>query len=320
MKKLFTIFVLSVLFVSATFATKNCVFIVAANVDPLPDQNIINHLSMNGYNVTVFVANGTVPAGNYELAVLSETIGSTASTWAAFRNAPLPFVALKTFAARGHNNALKWLATSNTGTDYANTTDVSVTTAAATHPILDGISANPQLLYQAVVDVSVTPNVTSALQWLNFPTLPSGATVVTTVTKGNGTAYAIEGQIPQTIAFERNATMNNFTLTNRAVISGFNYFANAQLTTDALKLIKQSCDWASELGVATATAIQPVLSSDLLKKLGNEFVNPTNLEVEVYNTLGARILSSKESYINLNGLNKGVYVAKTNAGILKFAL
>lgn len=315
MKKLFTLFVLSVLFVGATFATKNCVFIVNANTEPLADQNIINHLSMNGYNVTVFVANGTVPEGEYDLAVLSETIGSTAATWAAFRTTPIPFVALKTFAARGHNNALKWLSTSSTGTDYANTTDLAVTSAAPTHPILAGISTNPALLYQAGVDGSGNP---AALQWLNFPSLPAGATVITTVTIGTGTTYTIEGQIPQTIAFEQNTTMNNFTLANRAVICGINYFANAQLTDDALKLIKQSCDWVTELGISNA--IQPVLSSNILKKSGNELVNPTNLEIHIYNALGARILSSVESYISLSGLNKGVYVAKTNAGVLKFNL
>lgn len=313
MKKLFTILVLSVLFISATFATKNCVFIVAT--DATADQNIINYLASNGYTVTVSVANGTVPTGDYDLAVLSETIGSTANTWAAFRNAPLPFVALKTFAARGHNNALKWLATSTTGTDYANTTDIAVTTAAASHPILDGIQVNPIFHYQTVLDAWNSP---VALQWLNFPALPAGATVITTVTIGTGTAYTIEGQIPQTIAFERNSTMNTFTIANRAVIAGFNFAANPQLTADAMKVIKQSCDWVSALGVATA--IQPVLSNDILKKSGSELVNPTNLEVEIYNTVGARILSSKDSYINLSGLNKGVYIAKTNAGVLKFAL
>lgn len=311
MKKFFTLFVLSVLFVSATFATKNCVFIVNANTDPNPDQNIINHLSMNGYNVTVFVANGTVPTGDYDLAVLSETIGSTAATWAAFRNAPLPFVALKTFAARGHNNALKWLATSTTGTDYANTSDVRATTVAATHPIMAGIAENPQLHYQKVMDNN---NLEVALQWLNFPTLPSGATVITTVTKGDETT----APFPQTIAFAPGTIMNTFTIMNRAVISGFNYFANAQLTEDAFKLIKQSCDWVSELGVLSA--IPSVVPNSLLNKKGNELVNPTNLDVEIYNTVGTRILSSKNANINLSGLNKGVYVAKTNAGVLKFVL
>ncbi len=312
MKKFFTILVLCVLFVSTTFAAKNCVYIVA--VDATADQIIINYLNANGYTVTVSVANGTVPAGVYDLAVLSETIGSTANTWKAFRNAPLPFVALKTFAAKANNNALSWLATNVTGTGFANTTDVSVTTADATNPILDGISTNPTFLTQTGVDAS---NLTAALQWVNFPTpLPSGATVITTVTIGTGTVYTLTDPLPQIIAFERNTILNIATLTNRAVMAGFNNFANQYLTNDALKAIKQSCDWVVAGG--TASAVKSVISNNLLKRLGNNLVNPTNLEVEVYNTLGARILNSKESSINLSGLTKGVYVAKTNAGVLKF--
>ncbi|MDY0104063.1 MAG: hypothetical protein RBS07_14095 [Lentimicrobium sp.] len=314
MKKLFTLLVLSVLCISATFAVKNCVFIVAANADPLPDQNIINHLSLNGYNVTVFVANGTVPAGEYDLAVLSETIGSTASTWAAFRTAPIPFVALKTFAARGHNNALKWLATSVTGIDYANTTDISVKTAAPTHPILDGIPTDPAFHYQTVPDASTNP---VAMQWLNFPTVPSGATVITTVTIGTGTSYTLEGPIPQTIAFEKNTTMNTFTIANRAVISGFNYFANPQLTAEGLKLIKQACDWVTTESVASGTKD---ISVSLLSKSGSELLNPTNAEVDIYAITGACIHRSNQASIQLNQLPKGVYIAKTNIGVLKFVL
>lgn len=315
MKKLFTILVLSLLFASTTFATKNCVYIVSANATA--DQIIIDYLNANGYAVTVSVANGTVPTGSYDLAVLSETIGSTANTWKAFKNAPLPFVALKTFAAKANNNSLSWLSTNVTGTDFANTTDITVTTAAASHPILDGISANPQLLYQAVPDAS-TPPVIAALQWVNFPTLPSSATVITTVTIGSGTAYTLTGQLPQTIAIERSTILNTATLINRAVMTGFNNLANAQLTPDALKLIKQSCDWVSALGVATS--IRPIVSSEILKKTGSELINSTSLTVDIYNTLGARVLSTKETSINLSSLTKGVYVAKTDAGVLKFAL
>lgn len=314
MKKLFTLLVLSVLCISYTFAVKNCVFIVAANADPLPDQNIINHLSLNGYNVTVFVANGTVPTGEYDLAVLSETIGSTASTWAAFRTAPMPFVALKTFAARGHNSALKWLATSVTGTDYANTTDISVKTAAPTHPILDGIPTDPAFHYQTVPDASNNP---VAMQWLNFPSLPSGATVITTVTIGEGTTYTLEGPIPQTIAFEKNTTMNTFTIANRAVISGFNFFANPQLTAEGLKLIKQACDWVTTESLASGTQ-NPAVSQ--LSILGIELQNPMNVEVDIYSFTGACVLRSNDAAINLSQLPKGVYIAKTNTGVLKFVL
>lgn len=323
MKKLFTILVLSVLAFTSSFAGTKCVFIYDAT-KTLPqstvhvDQIIIDHLIANGYDVDVFSANGTVPVGDYKLAVISETVGSTATTWKAFTNAPLPFVALKTFAARGNSNSLKWLTTNSTGTDYANTSDVSVTIADNSHPIMTDITST-QMLYSAYEDVAVSPSAYYGLQWLKFPTLPTGATVLTTVTIGTGTTYTVEGQIPQTIAFDRGTVMNLSTLVNRAVISGFNYNANAQLTPSALKLIKQACDWVSALGVATPNAIQTV-KADVLKKYGTELINPTGLEVELYNALGARVYSSKSIQINLASLSKGVYVAKTSAGVLKFSL
>lgn len=316
MKKFYAILVLSVLFLSSTFAVKNCVFIVKTNATA--DQNIIDHLNANGYAVTVSVANGTVPAGSYDLAVISETNGSGDAVWKAFKTAALPFVGLKTFSAKSNTNSLSWLTTAVTGTDYANTTDISVTSAAPTHAILNGVPENPQFLNMAVVDATVTPNITSALQWLKFPTLPSGATVITTVTIGTGTTYTVTGQIPQTIAFNNGTVMNNNTLTNRAVLSGFNYLANAQLTTNALKVIKQSCDWVSDLGVLTS--VQKPISENLLEKNGFEIVNPSNTEVVVYNSVGVRVMNSKASSIHISNLKKGVYIAKSTSGTLKFSL
>lgn len=313
MKKLFTIFVLIVLFVSTSFASYKCVYIVAT--DATNDQKIIDYLTANGYTVTVSVANGTVPAGEYDLAVLSETIGSTNNTWKAFRNAALPFVSLKTFSARGNTNSLSWLSTNATGSDYANTTDLSATTADASHPILADIPVNPTFLFQTGTDATGNP---AALQWLNFPALPQGATVITTVTIGTGTTYTVSGQIPQIIAFERNTTMNIAKLANRAVIAGFNYFANSQLTNDALKVIKQSCDWVAAGGISNAA--KNLIQDQLLMKKGSELINPTNLEVDIYTASGARVLCSKESIIKLSSLNKGIYIANTNAGVLKFAI
>lgn len=317
MKKLFTILVLSVLTLSTSFAGVKCVFITA---NQTPDDIIINHLKDNGYDVDVFIANGTVPVaaeGSYALAVLSETIGSTATTWKAFTNAPLPFVALKTFAARGHNSALKWLTTNSTGVDYANTTDITVTIADDTHPIMADFTGTPQLLYATVVDPLNAANI-YALQWLKFPTLPTGAKVLTTATIGTGTIYTVEGPLPQTIAFDRGTVINLSTLANRAVISGINFGANAQLTPAGLKLIKQACDWVAAGGVATA--VQPVVANSILKKSGSELINPTGLKVEVYTILGAHIFSTSDLSINVEKLAKGVYVAKTSAGVLKFSL
>lgn len=315
MKKLFAILLFAVISVSTLFAGTKCVYVVSANATA--DQNIIDYLNANGYEVTVFVANGTIPVGDYAVAVLSETIGSTANTWKAFKTAALPFVGLKTFAARGNTNSLMWLSTNNTGSDYANTTDVKVKTADATHPILDGVSADPQLLYQAVVD-AVNPLSIYALQWLNFPTLPTGATVLTTVTIGTGTSYTITGDIPQTIAFNRGTVMNNNTLLNRAVICGINNFANAQITPDGMKIIKQACDWVVAGGIANA--IENSVAESLLKRVDDVLANPTNLDVAIYTSNGKHVMSSNSSVIKLNALKPGVYVVKTKSVVLKIVL
>lgn len=315
MKCIFIIsLVLCVIFSSTSFAIKKCVFIV--KVDAAADQLIIDYLNANGYEVIVSVANGTVPVGVYDLAVISETNGSTDAVWKAFRNAPLPFVALKTFCARSHSNSLAWLTTSLTGTDYANTNDRSVASVAETHPILQGVTLNPTFVAEQPIDpnTNVAP---FALQWVKFPSLPIGATVITTVTIGTGNDYTITEPIPQIIAFERGTSMNIATLTNRAVMAGFNFNANPYLTSEALKVIKQSCDWVI---ASNATAIQDVVPAALLKRVGGELLNPTNLDVEVYSLAGLRIICSKESAISLDGLTAGIYVAKTTAGVLKFVL
>ena len=55
-----------------------------------------------------------------------------------------------------------------------------------------------------------------------------------------------------------------------------------------------------------------------LSKAGSNLINTDNLEVDIYNITGTKVLTSTESEINVSGLSQGVYVAKTNQGILKF--
>lgn len=60
------------------------------------------------------------------------------------------------------------------------------------------------------------------------------------------------------------------------------------------------------------------IASDLLKKVGSELVNPTNLDVEVYSVSGVKVLSSSAASISVSGLANGAYIAKTAEGTLKF--
>lgn len=71
-------------------------------------------------------------------------------------------------------------------------------------------------------------------------------------------------------------------------------------------------------GDPTPVAVSDAIASSLLSKVGNDLVNPTNLEVEVYSVLGAKVLTSSAASISVSGLASGVYVAKTAEGTLKF--
>jgi hypothetical protein len=65
-------------------------------------------------------------------------------------------------------------------------------------------------------------------------------------------------------------------------------------------------------------ASSDAISSSLLKKVADELVNPTNLEVEVYSVSGVKVLTSSEASISISGLANGAYIAKTAEGTLKF--
>lgn len=60
------------------------------------------------------------------------------------------------------------------------------------------------------------------------------------------------------------------------------------------------------------------VSADLLAKQGDALVNPTGLAVDIYSVMGAVVVKSSDALISLTSLPKGVYVAKTSEGILKF--
>jgi hypothetical protein len=325
MKKLFTllVLVLSMLFASTStlFAQKNLVYVVKTNATA--DQKIIDYLNANGYVVTVSVADGLVPAGDFDLAVISDTNGSIDAVWAAFRNAPMPFVALSAHAARNHNNALGWTAGARGNSDK-----MTVTPVEPSHPILAGIT-NPTFHTDKFVDPTWGD---FATQWTTFPALPVGATVITTVTRhpkydGTNEGFALhpEGDLPQIIAFEEDTEVTStITLANRAVIAGFHNGANQYLTDEGLKAIKQACDWVA--GVTATDPTDPtdptnvpvVVADNLLMKRGEVLVNPSNLKVEIYNISGALVLSSNEATINLSDLPRGIFIAKSKVGVLKF--
>lgn len=55
-----------------------------------------------------------------------------------------------------------------------------------------------------------------------------------------------------------------------------------------------------------------------LKKVGNQIQNEEAASVEIYTVLGAKVLASSETSIDIAGLASGVYIARTSTGSLKF--
>jgi hypothetical protein len=72
------------------------------------------------------------------------------------------------------------------------------------------------------------------------------------------------------------------------------------------------------LAVSNLAAAVQQISADLLAKQGDALVNPTGLEVEILSVTGASVLKSSEASISLASLPKGIYIAKTSQGTLKF--
>ncbi len=66
------------------------------------------------------------------------------------------------------------------------------------------------------------------------------------------------------------------------------------------------------------TSSSDAIAADVLSKVGNDLVNPTNLEVTVISVAGGKVLTSSASSISVAGLASGVYVAVTAEGTLKF--
>lgn len=60
------------------------------------------------------------------------------------------------------------------------------------------------------------------------------------------------------------------------------------------------------------------VSADVLAKIGDALVNPQGLDVEILSVTGAAVAKSTDASISIASLPKGVYIAKTSQGILKF--
>lgn len=71
--------------------------------------------------------------------------------------------------------------------------------------------------------------------------------------------------------------------------------------------------------VDTATSDLNEASSALaLKKAGNQLINNEGELIEIYTVMGAKVLASAQTSIDISNLAPGVYIAKTATGSMKF--
>lgn len=118
-----------------------------------------------------------------------------------------------------------------------------------------------------------------------------------------------------------NSTVTGGTSTSTSVVAGgtFSLTANSTSVTITSVTVGSTTYKPKFMSVnVTTTGIKDAISSDLLNKAGDALVNPTALSVEVYSVTGVKILTSNKTSINVSELPTGVYVAKTDKGVLKF--
>ncbi len=76
--------------------------------------------------------------------------------------------------------------------------------------------------------------------------------------------------------------------------------------------------YAIEVRPYTPTLIVDKKAAVSLLKAGNQIINTAAETVEIYTILGAKVLGSSETAIDITGLASGVYIAKTATGSMKF--
>ena len=207
---------------------------------PIADSIMIDYLSSIGYAVSAYGCDAPdLPLTGYDIVVISETIASSNSVWAKFKEAPMPFVTFKVHAIK--DIALNWTAQAPINDQtYNNTTETTLTVKDPYHPIFRNLPDKNE------VKVFNEFNGLIALlswAWIN-PNEMTGSAVLSTingVTVGLGDGAGQEVQ--NIIAFDSLAVVNGNTLNNRAVILGFHQYGWSELTADGLLLIANACEW-----------------------------------------------------------------------------
>ncbi|MFO7658265.1 MAG: T9SS type A sorting domain-containing protein [Bacteroidales bacterium] len=318
MKKLFTFFLVTTVTCSlfsqppktVLYLTSEIPFQVGVNNKN--DQIMFDIIKDLGYDVTAENVNAT-PAvtSGYDVAFLSENIGSGEAGWLNYKTAPLPMVVCKVFAIKG--DRLGWVAGTGSGDDYGNSND-SVMVKLNDHPIASGLPDEFQISENAGESVSGA--------WVDFKTSdPTNATYVydmkTPYNAGRTTEHAV-------VAIDQGGTANGVTLANRAVILGIHQVVYDALTDNAIKLIDNCLKWAmryvsdiDEKADMNSTSIypNPVVNGNINFNFGQSvqsgMITITSIEGKLLKS--EEIMNSEKMSFDVSDLSQGLYIVKVQS-------
>jgi hypothetical protein len=274
------------------------------------NQEMFDIISGLGYNVTAeaITAGGTTTG--YDCIFASESPGSSSPGWPTYKEAPLPMVMGKVWAAKGP--ALGWFAGENSGTDYGNSID-SIFIKVEDHEILTGLDDE-----FGIVNGGSTEGAIGA--FVNF-TLVEDPAGVTVICKSEGT----EGKPDEehtVVTVDKGSTLNGVTLANDVVILGIHQVVYDELNSNAIKLIDNCLKWAmgipiGELGIEDESAeleinVYPNPSNTGMVNINfNQYV--ASAEVNIL-SLDGRTVRTDNIYnlesmnLDLSDLNSGIYI------------
>jgi len=239
------------------------------------------------------------------VAVLATSLSASALTGFAFDPTTNPAANL---VAGTLNSSIVWSPATMTAASDAITLTTGVTGSTLTINdvtfTLTGTSGSPLKVYPQYVRVN-----TAAKMNLTIPTV-AGQSV--TIVFGNSDAVDAAGAQAVT-----GADVSSITVLDQANGQTQTVTLKATGSVITLPALINKLSFISILP-GLPQAIKETISSKLLSKVNGELANPTNLDVEIYNVLGAKVLTSKAPSISISSLADGVYVAKTAQGTLKF--
>jgi len=240
MRKTIVFFLILLCLTLTTYAQKNMLYIHGSDDYAARDSIMIDYLSSIGYAVSAYRSDAPyLPLTGYDIVVISETIASSNSVWAKFKEAPMPFVTFKVHAIK--DVALNWTAQAP-GIDqiYNITIETTLTVKEPYHPLFENLPDKNEV---KVFNEFTGQIALLSWVWINSNEMTGSAVLSTingvTVGLGDGAGQEVQN----IIAFDSLAVVNGNTLDNRAVILGFHSSGWSELTADGLLLIANACEW-----------------------------------------------------------------------------